>query len=68
MPDISFCMIVRNGAATLATCLQSIASVVDETIVVDTGSTDGSPDVARRFGARVLSVPWPSDFAAARNE
>jgi tetratricopeptide (TPR) repeat protein len=66
-PDISFCMIVRNGAATLHACLESVAGIADEMIVVDTGSTDESPAIAQRFGARVVSIPWPHDFAAARN-
>jgi len=67
-PDISFCMIVRNGAVTLSDCLKSVTPVVDEMIVVDTGSTDDSPAIARSFGARVLSARWEGDFAAARNE
>ena len=67
-PDISFCMIVRNGARTMPACLQSVSPVADELIVVDTGSTDDSRAVARSYGAKVLEVPWPHDFAAARNE
>lgn len=61
-------MIVRNGAATLPACLASVAGIADEMIVVDTGSTDASAAIARGFGARVVSIPWPNDFAAARNE
>src|SRR4051812_17655188 len=64
---VSFCMIVRNGAATLADCLGSVAHLADEMIVVDTGSSDASCQIARGFGARVVSLPWPDDFAAARN-
>lgn len=64
---VSFCMIVRNGAATLATCLRSVAPLCEEMIVVDTGSDDDSPGIARSFGARVVHVRWPGDFAAARN-
>jgi tetratricopeptide (TPR) repeat protein len=67
-PDgISLCMIVRDGAATLATCLESVAPFVDEAIVVDTGSTDGSIEIARRFGATVIRIDWPGSFAAVRN-
>jgi glycosyltransferase involved in cell wall biosynthesis len=66
-PTISFCMIVRNGAATLASCLESVAALCDEMIVVDTGSSDASEDIARSFGARVIQVRWMHDFAAARN-
>ena len=64
---VSFCMIVRNGAATLAACLRSVAALCDELVVVDTGSDDGSPEIARSFGARVVHTRWPDDFAAARN-
>lgn len=60
-------MIVRNGAARLAACLRSVAPLCDEMVVVDTGSDDGSPEIARSFGARVVHTPWPGDFAAARN-
>lgn len=64
---VSFCMIVRNGAATLAACLRSVAALCEELIVVDTGSDDDSPDIARSFGARVVHTRWLNDFAAARN-
>lgn len=60
-------MIVRDGAETLADCLASVVPVVDELVVVDTGSTDGTPEIARRFGAIVHRIEWPADFAAARN-
>jgi len=60
-------MIVRNGAATLPACLQSVAALCDELVVVDTGSDDDSPEIARAFGARVVKTPWPGDFSAARN-
>src|SRR5215831_17935615 len=65
--DVSFCMIVRNGAATLPACLRSVAALCDEMIVVDTGSDDDSPGIARSFGARVVHTRWPDDFSAARN-
>lgn len=60
-------MIVRDGSTTLDACLKSVAAVSDELIVVDTGSTDDSPEIARSFGGRVIRVPWPDDFSAARN-
>jgi len=60
-------MIVRNGAPTLAACLRSVAALCDESIVVDTGSDDDSPEIARSFGARVIHTRWPGDFSAARN-
>ena len=65
---VSLCMIARNEAANLPTCLGSVADLVDELIVVDTGSTDATRDVAARLGARVFSFTWVDDFAAARNE
>lgn len=60
-------MIVRNGAATLPACLRSVAALCDEFIVVDTGSDDDSPEIARSFGARVVHARWPGDFSTARN-
>lgn len=65
---VSLCMIVRDSSATLAACLESIRSWVDEMVVVDTGSRDDTPDLARRLGARVFHFPWCDDFATARNE
>ncbi|GAK40089.1 hypothetical protein TCA2_2579 [Paenibacillus sp. TCA20] len=65
---ISLCMIVRDEALFLEQCLASVASVVSEMIIVDTGSTDQSVDIARQYGATVVHMDWQSDFAAARNE
>ena len=64
---LSVCMIVRNERENLPRCLDSLRDLADELIIVDTGSTDGTPDVAAQYGARVLSFPWRDDFAAARN-
>lgn len=64
---LSASMIVRDEAEVLADCLASIRGVVDEMVVVDTGSTDDTVAIARDFGARVLHFPWIDDFAAARN-
>jgi tetratricopeptide (TPR) repeat protein len=61
-------MIVRNEEANLPGCLASAADLVDEIVVVDTGSTDRTKEVAGRLGARVYDFPWCDDFAAARNE
>jgi glycosyltransferase involved in cell wall biosynthesis len=61
-------MIVKNEEANLADCLQSVADLVDEIIIVDTGSTDRTPEIAALFGAKVVDFPWVESFAAARNE
>src|SRR5262245_23632646 len=63
---ISAALIVRNEAHTLARCLDSVRDAVDEIVVVDTGSADGTRDVARRFTERVYEFRWRCDFAAAR--
>lgn len=60
-------LIVRDEAHHLSRCLTSLAGLVDEVVVVDTGSVDGSVAVAESFGARVLHRPWDGDFAAPRN-
>jgi hypothetical protein len=61
-------MIVRDEEAHLSACLATAADLVDELVVVDTGSRDGTREVARRWGARVYDFPWGDDFASARNE
>ena len=65
---VSLCLIVRDESANLGACLDSAAGLADETIVVDTGSTDDTREIALRRGARVHEFPWCDDFAAARNE
>jgi glycosyltransferase involved in cell wall biosynthesis len=65
---IALVMIVRNEARCLARCLRSARPHVDELLVLDTGSTDATCDIARAEGARLLQAPWPDDFAAARNQ
>lgn len=67
MPRISLCMIVRDEALNLERCLRSVAGVVDELCVLDTGSTDGTAELAAQLGARVGQAAWTADFAAARN-
>jgi glycosyltransferase involved in cell wall biosynthesis len=67
-PSVSFALIVRNEEAKLPACLESIAGIADEIIVVDTGSTDRTKHVTAAFGAKVFEFPWIDDFAAARNE
>ncbi|GLX70069.1 tetratricopeptide repeat-containing glycosyltransferase family 2 protein [Paenibacillus glycanilyticus] len=60
-------IIVRNEEDMLAECLESIRGIADELIVVDTGSTDGTVDIALRYGARVIRAEWNDDFSSARN-
>ncbi len=67
-PLVSLCMIVRNEAGHLERCLASVAGLVDEMIVVDTGSTDRTREIAVQAGARVFEFAWQDSFAAARNE
>jgi tetratricopeptide (TPR) repeat protein len=67
-PRVSLCMIVKDEEANLPTCLASVADLVGEIIVVDTGSRDATRVVAQRFGARVFDFAWTDSFAAARNE
>jgi tetratricopeptide (TPR) repeat protein len=59
-------MIVKNEAAHLGRCLQSVAGHVDEIVIVDTGSTDGTQAIAERHAARLFDFAWRDDFAAAR--
>jgi GT2 family glycosyltransferase/tetratricopeptide (TPR) repeat protein/2-polyprenyl-3-methyl-5-hydroxy-6-metoxy-1,4-benzoquinol methylase len=65
---LSLCMIVRDNENTIEACLKSIKPWVDEMIVVDTGSQDATPSIARQCGASVYHFPWCDDFSAARNE
>jgi glycosyltransferase involved in cell wall biosynthesis/tetratricopeptide (TPR) repeat protein len=66
-PKVSLCMIVRNEEANLPACLESVAGLFHETIIVDTGSTDATKEIAAGSGARVFDFPWIDNFAAARN-
>lgn len=67
MPKITLCMIVKDEAENLPRCLDSVAGVVDEVVIVDTGSSDRTPEIARARGARVETLPWPGSFNLARN-
>src|SRR6266568_860331 len=64
---VSLTMIVRNEEHNLPRCLESVHGLFDEIIVVDTGSTDRTREIALNFGARVMDFTWIDDFAAARN-
>jgi tetratricopeptide (TPR) repeat protein len=61
-------MIIRDEADNLPKSLAPVMALVDEAVVVDTGSKDGSRSLARSYGARVFDMPWRNDFSAARNQ
>ena len=65
---LSLSMIVRDEAAQIEDCLRSVQGFADELVVVDTGSSDDTVARARAQGARVEQIPWPGDFAPARNQ
>ncbi len=67
-PRVSLCMIAKDEQQCISGCLESVYGLVDEIIVVDTGSTDRTEETARSCGAKVFSFPWKGNFAEARNE
>ncbi|KAB2836597.1 MAG: glycosyltransferase [Candidatus Brocadia sp.] len=66
-PTLSACMIVKNEEKFLSQCLTSIKGAVDEIIIVDTGSTDKTVEIAHSFGANIYRHPWNNSFSEARN-
>ena len=68
MLSISVCMIVKDEEAVLERCLTCVKQFADEIIVVDTGSSDRTKEIAYSFTKQVFDYPWIDDFAAARNE
>ncbi len=64
---ISLCMIVRNEEDVLDRCLSSVKGIADEIVIVDTGSTDRTKEIAAAHGARLFDFTWIDDFSAARN-
>jgi glycosyltransferase involved in cell wall biosynthesis/Tfp pilus assembly protein PilF len=66
-PGLSLCMIVKDEENCLARCLLSAMPVVGEMVIVDTGSTDRTKEIAKTFGARVYDFEWTGDFSEARN-
>ncbi len=67
MIRLTLCMIVKNEERFLDGCLASVRGVVDAIVVVDTGSTDSTREIARKHNAQVVEHAWSDDFAAARN-
>lgn len=67
MTTISLCMIVKNESKFLARCLDSIADLMDEIIIVDTGSSDNTKAIAAQYTNQIYDFKWQNDFSAARN-
>ncbi|OAB35270.1 glycosyl transferase [Paenibacillus macquariensis subsp. defensor] len=67
MITISLCMIVKNEEEALAKCLSSVKGIADEIVIVDTGSTDRTKEIAAQFTDRIFDFEWIDDFSAARN-
>ncbi|MFC1555362.1 glycosyltransferase, partial [candidate division KSB1 bacterium] len=67
-PRLTLCMIVKNEENTLPVCLDSVKELVDEIVVVDTGSEDDTVKIAEKYGAVIKHFEWIDDFSAARNE
>lgn len=67
MATISLCIIVKNEEMHIARCLDSVAELVDEIIIVDTGSTDKTVEIVSDYTAKVYLYPWKDDFSDARN-
>lgn len=66
--DLSVCIISRDEEKNIGRCLKSIKVIADEIIVVDTGSTDNTVDIAKSLGAKVINLKWSNDFGEARNK
>ncbi len=66
-PRLSLCMIVKNEIGFLKPCIDSVKAIVDEIIIVDTGSTDGTLELAKKCASRMTQIAWIDDFSHARN-
>lgn len=67
MVSFSLCMIVKDEEAVLSRCLDSLHDIMDEIIIVDTGSTDKTKEIARKYTDKIFDYKWCNDFADARN-
>jgi pentatricopeptide repeat protein len=66
-PKLTLCMIARDEQANISKALDSVADIVDEIIVVDTGSQDETKDIARKYNAKIIDIEWEKDFSKAKN-
>ena len=64
---ISLCMIVKNEEKNIAKCLNAVKAIADEIIIIDTGSTDKTKEIAKSFNASIFDFKWQNDFSKARN-
>ncbi|OQR53164.1 glycosyltransferase family 2 protein [Bacillus sp. CDB3] len=64
---ISLCMIVKNEEQTISRCLESVKDIVNEIIIIDTGSTDKTKEIVKKYNAKIYNFKWIDDFSAARN-
>lgn len=64
---ISTCLIVKNEADNIGRCLDSIKDISNEIIVVDTGSTDNTKEIALKIGAKIFDYQWDNNFSKAKN-
>ncbi|MCK6206016.1 glycosyltransferase [Bacillus infantis] len=64
---ISLCMIVKNESKVLRRCLESVVGIIDEIIIIDTGSSDGTQELAMEYTDKVYEIKWNENFSEARN-
>lgn len=66
-PTLAVCMIVKDEESCLKSCLESIKDIADEIIIVDTGSTDRTKDIAKEYNTKISEFRWNNNFSDARN-
>lgn len=67
MATVSVCMIVKNEEKNLPVCLDCLKDLADEIVIVDTGSSDGTKEIAKKYGAKIYDFAWTDSFSDARN-